>query len=317
MKKRCLPAFFMMLLPVLLIVSLSSCNKNKTDVPLLFKDAGVSYCVSEILGKDMEKAVSADAEDIVYLSITETDFSLGYKTEENDELYDTLKECPINFDIKNIDDISNFKNLRYIVLDNAFYLEDLSFLKGLSKLTHLYINMSSLASLEGIEEAVSLQSLTVNQSLLLDDFEKVDFGNLEKLVMVDLSRNLIEEYPDFSNCKTLTYLALDTNKISDISSLGGCKALNILTVSQNQITDLSAVSVLENLVLLYASENEISDVTPLIPLKNLEVLDLDGNQVTDVSPLVSCEKLKTLMIKDNPVTDLSPLENTEIGIISE
>lgn len=316
MKKR-IPALFCLLLSVFLTGFLYSCGQEESSTPLSFTDSGVADCVARALGKEEALLTSADVGDIVYLFLSDTAFSLGYRAEEEGDLYGATRECAVTAEIGDLSDLSLFPNLKYLVLSGAFYLEDLAFVKGMDALTHLYISMSSLSSLAGIEEAAALESLTVNQSLLLSDFDRVDLGKLKKLSKLDLSENLCEELPDLSGCDSLVYLALDANRITDLSRIGGCTSLRILTVSQNRISDLSSLSGMDGLVLLYASENEISDLKPLASLSALEALDLDANQIDDLSPLTGCENLKTLMVVNNPVKEIAFLLERGVEVISE
>ena len=102
------------------------------------------------------------------------------------------------------------------------------------------------------------------------------------LTYVDLNENLIADITPLENLTRLRELLIIRNEISDISPLAGLTQLITFWIWENQITDLSPLSKLMNLRTLKIGGNQIRDVHPLAKLTNLRRLDLGFNQISDV-----------------------------------
>ena len=164
---------------------------------------------------------------------------------------------------------------------NSNTVSDFSPLKGLTRLTYLNLNRSSL----------------VNVSFLSD-------LPLTRLVLWD---NAISDVSPLAGLTQLTYLGLSRNPISDVSPLAGLTQLTNLDLSSDTISDVSPLAGLTQLTNLGLSGDTISDVSPLAGLTQLRVLQLGGNAISDVSPLAGLTQLTYLSLVGDTISDVSPL----------
>jgi len=160
-------------------------------------------------------------------------------------------------------------------------IKDISFIRGLSRLTHISMRNNQ------IKDLTPLSVLT-------------------KLTYLDLSRNTIEDLTPLSVLTNLTELSVSNNNIIDLTPLRALTNLTHLSLRENQITDLKPLNVLTNLIYLSLRDNQITDLAPILTLKNLKKLRLNKNQITDIRPLQDLEHLTTLDVKENRIQQLPP-----------
>ncbi len=184
-------------------------------------------------------------------------------------------------------------------------------------------NKSSLKSLEGLEAAVNLQRLYVDNCSITSTAPLAGAASLE---VVNLSGNPISDISGLSGLENLQHVYLADTGISDLNPLLGSKdALMVLDVARTQVEDFSPLSSLQKLTMLDVSDNAnvssapLSDLTGLnllfakncsltsvesfASLNHLTRLDLDHNQISDMSSLASLPGIRELYLSGNPLTD--------------
>ena len=141
-----------------------------------------------------------------------------------------------------------------------------------------------IRSLKDLELFPSLNSLYLNEELL------------------------IEDYSSLARLPTLTHLSITGCALTDtaLAQIGACSQLTELNISNNQITSLDPISELAYLQYLDASNNEISSVAA-INHPALVSLILSNNYLSDLSGVETLQALTNLDISDNLITDLTPL----------
>ena len=190
--------------------------------------------------------------------------------------------------------------------------------EALQALTQLYVPLSDISDLTGLEHATQLTALS------LIDNQISDIGPLARLTnLTDLNLRS-NQISDISPLAGLTQLidldlgsasnGLGVNQISDISPLAALTNLTSLRLDSNQISDISPLAALTNLTSLdlgnswrNPNQNQISDVNPLAALTQLTYLDLSSNQISDISSLVGLTQLTSLDLSDNQISDISAL----------
>ncbi|OQA10626.1 MAG: Internalin-A precursor [Firmicutes bacterium ADurb.Bin373] len=149
-------------------------------------------------------------------------------------------------------------------------------------LTQFDASDQDIADLRGLEYAVNLRELYLDDNLVSD---------------LDVLKGLVN----------LQYLALEGNQISDISALAGLTSLQILWLANNQVSDLDPLSGLINLQSLFLRDNSVSALDALGELTGLLALDLGSNQVGDLKGLAGLTGLKTIDLSNNQISDLEGL----------
>ncbi len=177
-------------------------------------------------------------------------------------------------------------------------------MESLSYLDHYGGGRTRVGRLDGIEHAVNLVGLTVENGSISDLAPLAGLTSLESL---GLQGNAVEDVSALGSLESLVNVDLSRNQISDVSALGSLGSLTVLDLSDNEITDVSALGSLESLTELYLSNNAVEDVSALGSLESLTDLYLSNNAVEDVSALGSLESLGGLSLSDNEIEDVSAL----------
>jgi Leucine-rich repeat (LRR) protein len=202
---------------------------------------------------------------------------------------------------------------------------------NVATLTILQATEASISDLTGIESAIKLSWLDLDDNnitdisalagltnlswLRLDDNNITDISalaGLTHLTELNLGNNSVSDISVVSNLTNLTELNLLHNNITDISALAGLTNLTSLNIFGNSVSDISVVSSLTNLARLNLWANSVSDISAVSGLTNLTELSL-GNSVSDISALAGLTNLILLQLSYNSIADLSPLE-ANIGL---
>jgi len=146
-----------------------------------------------------------------------------------------------------------------------------------------------------------LNKLTNLQSLSLPNnkIEKINISNIINLTWLDLTYNLLKEFPEIWNLTNLEWLFLGANKLSGKipSNIGKLKKLKQLQLQENNLSgnipeEIYDLSKLESLILC---DNKLTGkISPKIcNLKNLILMDFSNNNLTGQLPseLTSLTKL--------------------------
>jgi internalin A len=179
--------------------------------------------------------------------------------------------------------ITDFTDLKELGLENTgLGDDDVVYLKGLSRLTKLYVENNPDLTQSGISELqTALKNCKISHSELTS---AVNLGGTKfpaDSVSVDASGLGLTDISGAAGFTSCTTLLLANNKITDIKPLFGLKTLKTLDISNNKISDLS----------------------PLVGLTNLQSLNVSGNSFTDVTTLQSMTWLKELYISSSGLTE--------------
>ena len=159
-----------------------------------------------------------------------------------------------------------------------------------------FIQTHGIKNLLGLENAVNLEKLDLNENEISD---LSPIAKLNKLTKLSLIRNRISDLQPLSELTNLEYLDLYANKIENISPLAKLTNLKHLDLHNNNdqtgdpvhptirggIKDISVVKNLTKLEMLSLGSNNISDITPIKNLTNIKDLVLGGNHISDYSGL--------------------------------
>ena len=205
-------------------------------------------------------------------------------------------------------------------------------------------NNPSLKSLEGLEAAVNLQRLYVDNCSIASTAPLAGAARLE---VVNLSGNPISDISGLSGLQNLQHVYLADTGVSDLSPLLDSKdALMVLDVARTQVQDFSPLSSLHKLTMLDVSDNASASSAPLGSLTGLNLLfakncsltsaepfasltgltrlDLDNNQISDLSPMASLPAIRELYLSGNPLIDsernlaaLDALSNSGVKVVHD
>ena len=164
-------------------------------------------------------------------------------------------------------------------------------------LDSLELSDSKIKSLDGIQNAVNMQSLNIS----FDNDEELD---------IDLSV--------LSKNTQLTSLSITgKNKINivNLDSISNCSLLSLLNLTNCNISNLCMSSNLVSLNELTLNNCNLTDITPLSNLKSINTLNLANNRIEDVSALTNINSINKLDLSNNPIQNIKQIEN--INYINE
>lgn len=232
-------------------------------------------------------------------------------------------------------------------LASLFSLEKLPPLDGLTTIRSLKLNGTKIAHLGGVEAAVNLRELWLNENV--SDIGPVrrltrltqlvahcrDLRDIEPLGSLPLLRRLYassdhvddiaplaqclqlqEAYLQFTQLERIDALAyavalnnvsLRESRVRDISPLTGCNWLRQLTLTGCPIEDISPAGTLMRLRVLDLAGTKASDLAALAPLQNVSRLNLSRTEVSSVEFARGYRTLQRLILSGSKVRDLSPL----------
>jgi hypothetical protein len=131
----------------------------------------------------------------------------------------------------------------------------------MARLTNLSVRNKFIQNLSGLECAINLKELRLNN-------------------------NQISDTRPLANLFNLHTLSLSNNNVSDIQPLANLVNMEWLDLSNNHISDIGPLANLTNLKWLILNNNQISDISPLVNnagLGNGEMVELRNNPL-DLSP---------------------------------
>jgi hypothetical protein len=122
------------------------------------------------------------------------------------------------------------------------------------KLTYLDARTRGITSLIGLETALNLATLYLNQNSITDI---TPLAGLKKLTVLNLYSNKIKELSPVSDLTNLYVFACSVNKVSDITPLKGLPNLVYLYINNNQISDFSPITGQTKFKEIYATRNAV------------------------------------------------------------
>lgn len=157
-----------------------------------------------------------------------------------------------------------------------------------------------------------------------------EFSNLDSLIFLELSGNVLTDisiissctkldrlyisglnlsnYTFFSSLINLTEISAWDIGITNLDPLAGLDKLNHLAIGQNPLSSVSGISGLTGLISLNLEYTPLTDLTPVSSLTNLNSLFLNGcSNIDDISPLSGLTQLSGLVLNDTQIEDISIL----------
>ncbi len=204
------------------------------------------------------------------------------------DIYDTDMETLTSFTAED-DSISDLTGLEYAV-----------------NLTKLYLNNNLIVDLTPLQGLTSLTRLELYKNNIVDI---TPLQNLTNLSNISLIQNQITSLTALQNLVNLQYLYLDRNPITDFTGIQNLPNLLTLMINGIDLSDLSIVQNISSLTALYIERTTISDLSPLQNLNQLKLLFASSNQISDITPLQNIPGLENIKLSYNQISDISPLQN--------
>lgn len=193
----------------------------------------------------------------------------------------TYLRFPVKIGLKNLDEMKNLSNLKYL---------DLSFAK--------------ISDISVISNFPDLEVLVLYQTSI-SNFKSID--TLTNLVQLDLGHTFVKDISFISNFPKLKKLEMEFTNIVDLSPLSNLQNLEYLNISYTDVNSIKPLSNLKNLKKVYLMYTKVSDISPLSNSINLEELNLMNSRVFDITPLKNISGLT--IVPQNAHKDCSGAED--------
>lgn len=251
----------------------------------------------------------AEFENLSFLSFTNCTFDMeNLNTLSAHDLSSlVLENCSLtDAQLKSLD-FKALENLTELNLNGNEKITNFDVLSPLAdSLTALYINGTSPASLDLIEDFTKIEQLSMNNvgisslsilnKMAYLEILEADGNNIETLnglenatilSKVSLKNNNISDVSILAkSAESLKYLYLDNNNISDLSGLANCKNIIGISASFNKLTSVEWLSEWNALQTVLLSNNSIESASGFIKSENLTYLDLSNNKLTKIDGIV-------------------------------
>ena len=186
----------------------------------------------------------------------------------------------------NVEDYSPLANLTGLRELQIFDSQprDLSFLSGMDRLEHLYLEVTGgePVSLKPLAGCRSLRELSLGRRGAISSLEGLE--GLARLERLYLAWTGVTDLSPLAGCTSLRTLELSNTGVTDLSPLAGCRDLEWLNLRGTQVTDLSPLAGCTSLKVLYLGSADVEDFTPLQNCP-LEVIYLGGQSEEKVYAL--------------------------------
>jgi Leucine-rich repeat (LRR) protein/predicted phosphodiesterase len=187
-------------------------------------------------------------------------------------------------------------------------------MENILALTQLDANSLGIQDLGGLEYAVNLETLYLNDNRVTST---PSLSFLEKLQLVEMLDNPLDrefyciDEPLILESSPGAILRVDGNPDPNNTCEVFFADANLKTVVETELGVASPTLLqMRELFGLWDSANQgINDITGLESARHCLEFDLSGNQITDLSPLSGNRKMAALVLSGNQVSDLSPLSN--------
>jgi internalin A len=220
--------------------------------------------------------------------------------------YESVDEVPLSVAerVRALQPHSCFNGITHLDISGFSYLSDLTFLTGLTSLTHINLVETAVSDISALAALTNLTNLDLSNTAVSDVSALAALTNLTNLY---LSNTAVSDVSALAALTNLTNLYLSNTAVSDVSALAALTNLTNLDLSNTAVSDVSTLAALTNLTNLFLSNAAVSDVNALAALTNLTELSLFNTTVSDVSALAALTKLTNLDLSNTAVSDVSAL----------
>lgn len=167
----------------------------------------------------------------------------------------------------------------------------------------------SIRSLKDLEYMPSLQSLRINDELLIEDYTPL--AGLADLNILSISGCALSDsdLANISGLAKLIELSIDRNQITTLQPLSTLTELELLSANDNDLESISALGAFTKLKWLYLANNRILNLDGLAGISELLTLDVSGNYISDLSPLTDLTRLVDLHLRNNSPKNIKKLSS--------
>ncbi len=164
-----------------------------------------------------------------------------------------------------------------------------------------YVEIESIRDVKGLDQLVSLESLSVFDCGITR-IEGLD--HLVKLEQLSLEKNKITKIEGLDQLVNLESLNLQDNHIAKIEGLDRLMKLKFFDLGHNKITRIEGLDTLVNLESLNLQDNQIARIEGLDRLANLKHLDIGYNKITRIEGLGQLVNLDQLFLDENQIAKI-------------
>jgi internalin A len=175
---------------------------------------------------------------------------------------------------------------------------------ALAELLHVDASSAGVTSLQGLECAHALQTITMYDNAITD---VSPLAGLEHLAQVYMGENAITDVSPFAELPELSVLHLASNQIADVSALRGHARLHSLGLEGNAVTSTADIVDMPMLANLDLTDDPILVLEGLTGLSNLFSLRLGGTMISDLGALAAVPRVDNLHVERAALTSLDSL----------
>lgn len=278
----------------------------------LFEDEYFAKYIADYSGKNVDEEVTqTDLDRVTYISFYGEDYS-GITDLSGIQLLQKLQSLDISETaIKNLDEVHDMEELRYITANDTKNLVSINGMKNLPNIVNVSISNSAVKEIGDFEDTVQIDSLSVTNG----DLNKVnDLSNQTELSDLNLNKNKLVSLDGMRKITSLESLDIANNNITNLNSLNA-PMLYSLTANDNKLTSVNGLANSASLEYAYLQNNLIQSVAALVDCTNMYSINLQNNQLQSVEGLQNMSRLSyELNLTNNQITSLSAFATSSLDV---
>ena len=200
-----------------------------------------------------------------------------------------------------VDEMATLRELNALSMD----IKNLAGLEAAVNLEGLGLNNNLISDISPLTGLIKLRDIGLAENAITD---LSPLAGLINLVHLHLAHNVITDLSPLEGLINLKRIRLHHNGVSDLSPLAGLVKLESIGMSHNPLADLSPLSGLTSLTNFHGWGTPVVNLAGIAKLPKLREINVCGGEISDLSPLADAKGLKELYLPGNEVSDLSPLK---------
>ncbi len=272
---------------------------EKVIEPVTFQDSAVEQEIRKLLAvADDYALMSNDLWAITVLAVPSTASTLA------DLKWMTNLEVLVMQDlvIDSLQHLQGLDRLHTLGIEGCVLpSRELEYIGRLPSLKTLQLSDCGLSTIAGLEFALGLENLNLENNTVRDITALAGMTNLTQL---DLGHNALVSLEDVAKLTKLTALDVSYNAIVTTAPLALLTELRSLNVSGNGLMQLDGIESLTNLQVFEAANNKLVDISCLAACTNITHLDVSYNTLLEIEVAANFRNLQELNFSNNEVSSI-------------
>ena len=269
-------------------------SKHRRLTEVTFTDAAMETALRNALNASADQVIMTD-------QLWELkEFTVPSGVNRLDDLYHLVGLEKLTIESAPADQLTHLQDMKDLtdltIKETKLSQEDLTIIGNIPRLQCLTLQKCGLTTLNGLENAVTLEYLDLSGNAIVDISP---ITGLTRVTELYLNENSLQLLTGISSMSRLTKLNVSNNVITTVADLAGCSSLLELDISNNKLTHINEIINLHQLAKLNFANNSVTTLPNWD--KSCELVTIDGsyNNITSLEPLSGLARLNNVYMDYN------------------